>query len=109
MDKREVEENEESMFRQYIKDIKQEHQSTEMSYFDMNLEVQTKYLYQFLFIQLCLTNYEWMIGKTSVIAFLDLETVMAGFGSVKHCCDYHRCSLSSTFFSFSSSINNDLV
>ncbi|XP_028410961.1 guanine nucleotide-binding protein-like 1 [Dendronephthya gigantea] len=38
MDKRQVEANEESMFRQYIKNIKQEHQSTEISYFEMNLE-----------------------------------------------------------------------
>ena len=38
MNKRQVEENEESMFRQYIKDIKHEHPGTELSYFEMNLE-----------------------------------------------------------------------
>jgi hypothetical protein len=45
MNKRQVEENEESMFRQYIRDIKQEHPGTELSYFERNLEVsrETKY------------------------------------------------------------------
>ena len=40
MDKRQVEGNEESMFRKYIRDIKLEHPDTELSYFEMNLEVQ---------------------------------------------------------------------
>ncbi|CAB4005480.1 guanine nucleotide-binding -like 1 isoform X1 [Paramuricea clavata] len=38
MDKRQVEANEESMFRHYIRDIKHEHPGTELSYFEMNLE-----------------------------------------------------------------------
>ena len=49
MNKIEVEENEESMFRQYIKDIKHEHPGTELSYFEMNLEVlrpATRHAYQ---------------------------------------------------------------
>ena len=40
MDKRQVEANEESMFRRYIRNIKHEHPGTELSYFEMNLEVQ---------------------------------------------------------------------
>ena len=49
MNKRQVEENEESMFRQYIKDIKHEHPGTELSYFEMNLEVLTSTrAYQFI-------------------------------------------------------------
>ena len=39
MDKRQVEQNEESMFREYIRNIKEEHSGTELSYFEMNLEV----------------------------------------------------------------------
>lgn len=39
MVKREVEENEEAMFQQYIQGIKHEHLGTELSYFEMNLEV----------------------------------------------------------------------
>ena len=44
MDKREVGENEEAMFRHYIRDIKHEHHGTELSYFEMNLEVTMSYL-----------------------------------------------------------------
>ena len=39
MDKRDVEENEERMFRHYIEDIRSSHKNSELSYFEMNLEV----------------------------------------------------------------------
>lgn len=42
MDKRQVEMNEEQMFQRYIKDIRGEHEMSELSYFEMNLEVRVQ-------------------------------------------------------------------
>ena len=87
MYKRQVEENEESMFRKYIKDIKREHPGTELSYFEMNLEVLTH-------TQL-LPNLKLFLKLFFIFVPLDLETIMASLGSVEHRCHHYRCKISS--------------
>jgi hypothetical protein len=92
MDKRQVEANEESMFRRYIRNIKHEHPGTELSYFEMNLEVQKQKDMPVKFKTV-------LKLKTNTLIFLtqDLATIMACFRSVQHHCHYHRCTIPSKY------------
>ena len=86
MDKRQVEQNEESMFREYIRNIKEEHPGTELSYFEMNLEVLLPPSIRVMKQITCLIRLDTNL-------YLDLATTVAGSGSFQHSHHHHRRTL----------------
>ena len=90
MDKRQVEQNEESMFREYIRNIKEEHPGTELGYFEMNLEV-------LLPPSICVMKQISCFIRLDTNLYLDLATTVEGSGSFQHSHHHHRCTLPSKY------------